>query len=440
MWPLALLLVTAGSFFGAEVFSLLARHHLDFLTRCGIGSLFGILVSAWLFFIFTLWFPLTLVHGLIHSMVLYILSAVLFLWRRRQKISSPPCVGRGLVIGSIVVPFMLLFGLFHFGFLYREYFVRGACFGDLPFHLNLISSFAHGCNSRRRFLFDLTSPFFAHEKLAYPIIPNFYSAVLFSCFNTSYHFCILLPSLIAAFSVLTVLSRLVIDFSGSDAACCVAPFLFLFSGGLGFTRWFKSEFRNEFFIDYVHFWGKNRYEYWFQTVVHILMPQRASLFSLPLAWAILLLLMGVGGSPAREFRMFLAVGLLVALLPQVQPHSIVAAAQWAIVHLLLRLPWRAPRVFITIGLNFNRPSAHFLPKKFPVQPAECDLFPAAVTVSNSCRSARAQRHSLGRYIFDIIRSTPHPRVSRPIASRPSAQTSHTVCQSALCISERRVTP
>jgi hypothetical protein len=169
------------------------------------------------------------------------------------------------------------------------------------------------------------------------VIPNFYSAVLLRCFSTSYQTCLVLPSIVAAFSLIVVLARLVHEFCADPDAVCLAPALFLLSGGLGFTRFFDPAVRNEHHVDYVHHWGFQRFEYWFQSVIHILLPQRASLFSLPLAWSILLMI--VAAPRSLDLRWFTAIGAIVALLPQVQPHSIVATAQYGLVFALLTFPW-----------------------------------------------------------------------------------------------------
>jgi hypothetical protein len=146
-----------------------------------------------------------------------------------------------------------------------------------------------------------------------------------------------LPSFVAGFSLFVVLARLVHEFAADPSACCYAPVLFLLSGGLGFVHYFDPTVRSNILVDFVHNWGNDHYEYWFQSVVHILMPQRASLFSMPLAWAVLLML----AVSAPDLPWFCAIGVLVALLPQVQPHSIVATAQYGAVHALLTFPfWR----------------------------------------------------------------------------------------------------
>ena len=334
----ALAFVVAGCFFGFELFSFLTIQHVDVFTRLAIGSLFGIIVSAWVCFITNLWFPLTLLYGTVHGLILLLIGVVIH-FRLRHKRSSLK-IAPGVLAGAVGCPFVLLAVLFHFGFLYKGRITRGACYGDLPFHLNLISSFAYGCNSNRTSLFDVISPFFAGEVLAYPFIPNFYSAVLLSCFSLDYHDAITVPSYVAAFSMLAVLCAIVKYFTESDAACVIAPWLFLLSGGLGFLGWFDPKIRNEFYVDFVHNWGGGRHEYWFQTVIHILMPQRASLFSIPLAYAIIFLLMQFGAENVFRGRLFFCIGVLVALLAQVQPHSIMATAQWGAFYLVLKFPWR----------------------------------------------------------------------------------------------------
>ncbi|EAY08542.1 hypothetical protein TVAG_487690 [Trichomonas vaginalis G3] len=202
----------------------------------------------------------------------------------------------------------------------------GAAYGDFPFHMNLITSFVYGCNKHRKNLLDILSPFYAHENLAYPFIPNFYSAVLISCYDATIHDSAAIPSIIYIFSIFIILSNITFRLSKSEAACCVAPYLFIFTGGLGFTQYFYREIRKEWNIDFVHYWGKGREEFWFQTIVHILLPQRASLFSIPLAWGAISILMSTLNN--QNYSQFIAVALIVGILPQVHPHSIIALMEW----------------------------------------------------------------------------------------------------------------
>jgi lipoprotein signal peptidase len=315
------------------------------VTRLAIGSVSGIVLSGWLFFVASLYVPLSPAHGRAHGTVLA--AAALVLRRARGRAPSPPApFSRATAVLAIFAPVLCLCLLFHLGMLYEGNIARGACDGYLPFHLNLISSFAYGCNSRRRWLFDLASPFLAREPLAYPVIPNFYSAVLLQCFGASFHACLVLLSIVAALAMLIVLARITHEFCGDAATCCLAGPPFLLSGGLGFVRFLDPAIRGEFYVDFIHFWGRGRYEYWLQTVIHILMPQRASLFSLPLTWAVVLML---GAAPLSvDRRWFAAIGVIVARLPQVQPHSVVATSQYGAV--LALLPW--PRGGVAVVANY----------------------------------------------------------------------------------------
>jgi len=334
-------------YFGFQVISVLLGHKFDLVTRIGAGSIFGIVFSAWGFFICSVFYPLNKIHGVVHLFVMYVISHVINVLRKPKNVNGQPLI----IIGfSVVIPSIFLAFFFKTGLLHNQKITKGAAYGDLPFHMNLISSFSYGCNSQRKSIFDLKSPFFAHEKLAYPFIPNFYSSVLISCFGASMHVSIVLPSIIFGFSLCAIFSHLVYCFTQSNFITCISPWLFLLTGGLGFTRWFNKDYRNEFQIDYVHYWGGERNEYWFQSIIHILLPQRASLFSLPFAWFTILILMKSDSS--LDYRSFFAAGLFVASLPQLQPHSVIALAQWGIIYAIISFPWKYRSSWISVIKNY----------------------------------------------------------------------------------------
>jgi hypothetical protein len=243
------------------------------------------------------------------------------MWRERSfntKLSAK------VLVGAVFLPAIVLLWFLYFGLFFCENYTKGAGYGDLPFHLNLISSFAYGCNSNRSSLFDLVAPFFAKEPLPYPVLSNFYSAFLLKCFSASRHASIVIPSAILDFSLFAVLAGLVSKFSRCFFPCFFAPWLFLFGGGLGFVNFLQyPNTRLALYTDFVHSWGRGVRGSWFQPIIHVLLPQRASLHSLPMAFSILLVLMHIGDPPRLRLRASVAVGLL----PQVQPHAIIACAE-----------------------------------------------------------------------------------------------------------------
>ncbi|EAX91690.1 hypothetical protein TVAG_092760 [Trichomonas vaginalis G3] len=224
------------------------------------------------------------------------------------------------------------------GLLNEGYYTHGASFGDFPFHMNIISSFVYGCNKNRKHLFDLVSPFYAHKELAYPFIPNYYSSVLISCYGVSIHDATVFPSIPVSIALYIILVDLIFEFTKSEFAAIIGVYLFTYNGGMGFTHFFYEKYRQSWFIDYVHYWDDDWKEFWLQAVSHVLLPQRASLFSMPIAWSVILILMRCNerGSATE----FIAAGLLVALLPQIHPHSIIALAQWGVVFALITFPYK----------------------------------------------------------------------------------------------------
>lgn len=335
----SIFLVLSAAFFGYEIFSRLLGTFFDVFTIFGIGSSFGIILSSWIFFISSLYIPLTQSHGITHALILFSTGIVLRLSRKKENKSKS--FGSPIIFAlSVFVPFIVLALFIQYSLLYNENITRGACYGDIPFHLSLISSFTYGCNKKRNSLFDILTPFYANEQLAYTFIPDFYSAVLVSCFNSTFHFSLILPSFFYAYSILIILSQIVLVFTRHDEfACLFAPWLFLLTGGLGFTEY--NKYKDTYYIDFVHNWGNGRTEGWFQTIIHILLPQRCSLFSMPIAYSIILILMVAGKSESINPQPFIAIGLLVASLPQVQMHSVIAVAQWGVFYVIRSFPYRS---------------------------------------------------------------------------------------------------
>lgn len=326
--------VCCCAFFGFSIVSFLLHKTIDVVFLVGMGSAIGIVLSAWIAYLLNFFFPLSYSFGLINIALLIVLSIHFHLRKRKYVLRFPIWA----IVGAIICPGLFLFWYLHHGLLYDEQFARGAGFGDLPFHLNLITSFAYGCNSQRKSIFDLVTPFFAKEPLAYPFISNFYSAVILKCFGTTIHLSILIPSTFLDFALFSVLAGIVSTFSKASFPTLLAPWLFLFTGGLGFLKWIKKpQFRRGFYVDFVHNWGGGEQGSWFQTIIHVLLPQRASLHSLPLAHSIILILMSVGTIQKVRHKPFVAVAILVAALPQVQPHSIIACAEWGLIFGILSI-------------------------------------------------------------------------------------------------------
>jgi hypothetical protein len=145
------------------------------------------------------------------------------------------------------------------------------------------------------------------------------------------------------------LFSLALEFTGSQFSAMLSVLFFVNLGGLGWLRLLDPEHG---YGDWVHNWGNGRYEYWLHPLMHILVPQRASLWSMPLCyWTILLLIHAV---EHRDWRLFLLAGILTGLTPLVQVHSFVALAQWSLTFFLVKFPFKKPNVrYISLWAVFG---------------------------------------------------------------------------------------
>jgi hypothetical protein len=124
------------------------------------------------------------------------------------------------------------------------------------------------------------------------------------------------------------------NFTGSSVSSLISLILFVNLGGLGWVRLVDPQHG---YGDWVHNRGRGQFEYWFHPLMHVLVPQRASHWSMPLCyWTLILLISAVEN---REWRLFILAGILTGFTPLVQIHSFVALAQWSISFCLLKFPF-----------------------------------------------------------------------------------------------------
>jgi hypothetical protein len=99
-------------------------------------------------------------------------------------------------------------------------------YGDLPFHLSIITSFTDGAN------FPPEDPTFAGARFTYPFIADFVAA----CFvraGASLRQAMMLENFVLALSFVGLLHRFTLKLTRDWIAGLIAPILVLFSGGLG---------------------------------------------------------------------------------------------------------------------------------------------------------------------------------------------------------------
>jgi len=199
----------------------------------------------------------------------------------------------------------------------------GACFGDLPFHLNVINSFRHGAN-HRFWLWNIRNPLYLGNHLSYPIVSDFHSAAL-SVAGFSVKDGIVFPAVLLSISFLPLLYLFGLKMlgggigagtsssssssggggggsSGSSGgnsgnvcarASLLSVFLTVFSGGIGFVSFvLEDKLSWKAFLegDFVQRTTSGQDLFWMNLTSNVLIPQRAALYGYPLFLAIVLML------------------------------------------------------------------------------------------------------------------------------------------------------
>lgn len=213
-------------------------------------------------------------------------------------------------------------------------------FGDLPFHLSVISSFAFGEN------LPPENPIFAGQPFTYPFLIDFLTAFLIRA-GAGWSTAFLVVNAVLATALLLIIESLGERLTGSRRAGRIAMLLLVGSGGLGFLK-FWQELRLfmasvagmklglvGFLLDLPETYTINnsltlagaeiplRYG---NLITTLLIPQRSLLFGLPLAGMVVLLwrrgLMVMEGLGER--RAMLLAGILTGLLPLAHAHGYLA--------------------------------------------------------------------------------------------------------------------
>ena len=257
-------------------------------------------------------------------------------------------------------------------------------FGDLPFHLSVITSFAYGNN------FPPEDPTYAGVRFTYPFLSDFASAIFVRCgaslrdstFIVSYMLAIAFVGLVHRWALVLLRDRL---------AAILTPLIVILNGGLGWTLLFEKAWN-----DPQGLWGvlvslppsftviPDSVWRWGNSVSTLLVPQRGFLMGLPLAviaftqWWLALEKESdavkretkretnrgknkqrrpvpapqpeVGRFPIRTRRM-IAAGVAAGLLPLVHAHSFVVvmgmAGCLALIHIQAR--WREWFTFFAVA-------------------------------------------------------------------------------------------
>jgi len=337
IWALQLLI---SLWFGYALVSYLVKNRFNHLIRIAAGIPIGFFFFSWLVFIFSFKRVLTEKISYIPMFLTIVLST--YLTKKVREMHLSPYVKLGLVEFTTLVSFGFFFVLLMYkSMLYKGRESKGAGYGDIPFHLNIVSGFSNGCNIKRDSFFKVDTVFYAGEKLAYPYMTNYLTAVYMATGNATMRAALLWPSSFMILSLLFGIYYLGYEFHQSHFSCLLSLFFFCNLGGLG---WIMLFYPGKGTTDMIHNWGNDQYEYWFHPIMHVLIPQRASLWSMPLCyWTLMCLIYGIR---TKEWEFFALAGIYTGITPLVQAHSFVGMAQWAVIYAILTFPWKRKEYWV----------------------------------------------------------------------------------------------
>jgi lysylphosphatidylglycerol synthetase-like protein (DUF2156 family) len=106
-------------------------------------------------------------------------------------------------------------------------------FGDLPFHLSVISSFAYGNN------FPPEDPTYAGVRFTYPFLTDFVSAIFGRC-GADLRQSMFIEIFVVALAFVGFLHRWALEMLRDKLAAVITPMLVLLSGGFGWVLLWKQ--------------------------------------------------------------------------------------------------------------------------------------------------------------------------------------------------------
>jgi hypothetical protein len=156
-------------------------------------------------------------------------------------------------------------------------------FGDLPFHISVVTSFAHGNN------YPPQDPTYAGVKFTYPFLTDFISAIFVQCGATMRQ-AMFLENYVVAVAFVGLLHRWAFVLLRNRLAAVITPLLVILNGGIGWVMFVGAAMENHtgwtgflkslpasFTIIPETTWR------WGSAISTLLIPQRGFLLGLPLA-------------------------------------------------------------------------------------------------------------------------------------------------------------
>lgn len=354
------ILLLGGLIDGVWLWWWLGPREVTVRERLAVGSVIGLAGVAWVGYLSGLVFGPGRVAGRVaEAVVLGLLGVVAVrVWKQKEKgwsrLAWPGVAWHGV---AYYAGWAVLLGVI-FGRVAEEVnegilTAPANNFGDLGFHMSVISWFEYGG------ALPPENPIFAGLPLTYPFLIDYLTAMLLER-GASLRAGFGVAGWILGLSLVVIIEGLATRLTGSRLAGRLAPVIFIFSGGLGFVRffgevkafladpvavksgliWFLGHLPASYSINNTLTVGGAEIALRYGNVVTtMLVPQRSMLFGLPMVGAIVGLwhLALTSGETGMRRRGMLAAGVLAGMLPMLHAHGFFAVGLGCGV---LMLVWR----------------------------------------------------------------------------------------------------
>lgn len=316
------------------------------------------------------WLGLT-APALVGALALTLLPALALLVPRLRRAWWPPPAGAAVRHGWVEPAAFVLAGLAFVLVMERAMLSSGQGigigaehnYGDLPFHLAVVTGFAWGDN------FPPEHPELAGARLTYPFLIDLGAAQLVAG-GLGLHESLRVQNALLALALLVLAHLWAHSHTGDRRAALLAPALLLLSGGLGFVAFLSDALRSgrglalllDLPRDYT-IWHEGGLRFG-NVVTTLLIPQRAMLLGLPLtllAWTLLWRAVDPRSDPDLARRRGWCGGLVAGLLPLAHAHCFVVALAVGAA-LLWLFPQRRPATlrFVATAFLLGLPQAAWL--------------------------------------------------------------------------------
>lgn len=304
------------------------KFSFTFFEMMAISIFLGQLLLVSLLFIFSLAFGFSNLIILITLSLLFVISIIIIRGQKQYFLSLggnlKKDINKNLYVFITLIIFELIFFILLKQVLFEEkgeLYTNRITYGDLPYHLSMITTIATGNN------FPPENPIFSGIRLSYPFLVNFHSAIFYKLGFTLSN-SLLLPSLIYGFTLFSLFIAFSKRFIKGNLVAIMALFVFLLNGGLGGFYILKDALHEKNFLPGLEMAfgediGVGKYNIIFtNNLSSVLLAQRSLPIGLSSFFVILLLLWIACIQKGANKELILA-GLVAGLLPLWHTHTLI---------------------------------------------------------------------------------------------------------------------